>query len=58
MSSLGQSTDAVGEEQSGEIENDSPALASSLEEPLSLVDNEWPTGTTLPLNSKCLKLSK
>ena len=58
MSSPEQSTDAVGEEQSGEIENDSLALALLSEEPLSLVDDEWPTGTTLPLNSKCLNLSK
>ena len=58
MNSPEQSTDAVGEEQSGEIENDSPALASSLEEPLSLVDNEWPTGKTLSLNFKRFNLSK
>ena len=58
MSSPEEVIDAVGEEQSAEIEKDHPVPALSLEEPLSLVEDKWPTGTMVPLNSKCLSLSK
>ena len=59
MSSPEEVSDAVGEKQSGrEIGNDNPVPAISLEEPLVLVEDEWPTGTIVPLNSKCLNLSK
>ena len=60
MSSPEEVSDAVGEEQSAgqEIRNDNPVPAISLEEPLSLVEDEWPTGTMVPLNSKRFNLSK
>ena len=58
MSSSEEVTDAIKDEQLGGIEKHNPVVALSLEEPLSLVDDEWPTRMTLPLNSKCLNLSK
>lgn len=45
-------------EKSGEIENLNPVTALSLEEPLSLVEDEWPTEMMISLNSKHLNLSK
>ena len=57
MSTPEEVTDTVGDEQLGEIEWQQP-ISFLIEEPLSLVDHEWPTRVTLPLNSKCINLSK
>ena len=59
MSSPEEVSDVMGEQQSGwQIGNDNPVPAISLEEPLALVEDEWQTGTMVPLNSKRLNLSK
>ena len=48
-------TGTIGDEQ---LEWQQPGINFLIEEPLSLADHEWPTTVTLPLNSKCINLSK
>ena len=60
MSSTEETTAAVEDNQSGERESDNPdsELTMPLEEFSPLAGDEWPSGTTLPLNSKRLNLYK